>query len=115
MRLDSKNESHFLMFFETKKSTFFGRLLTTINGIWMWASVMFLIDIIVIYLIVNLINYVREIKYIVNKFYVERVIYDLEYNGLVSVKKQDDMYKNKFNYIEGISEKNYLINKYGVN
>ncbi|MBR3113444.1 MAG: metallophosphoesterase [Methanobrevibacter sp.] len=39
------------MFFETKKSTFFGRLLTTINGIWMWASVMFLIDIIVIYLI----------------------------------------------------------------
>lgn len=39
------------MFFETKKSTFFGRLLTTISGIWMWASVMFLIDIIVIYLI----------------------------------------------------------------
>ena len=39
------------MLFETKKSTFFGRLLTTINGIWMWASVMFLIDIVVIYLI----------------------------------------------------------------
>ncbi|WP_405269907.1 metallophosphoesterase [Methanobrevibacter sp.] len=37
------------MFFETKKSTSLGRLLTTINGVWMWASVMFLIDIIIIY------------------------------------------------------------------
>ncbi len=39
------------MFFEARKSTVVGRLLTTINGVWMWASVMFLIDIIVIYLL----------------------------------------------------------------
>ena len=39
------------MFFEAKKSTAFGRLLSTINGVWMWASVMFLIDIVVIYLL----------------------------------------------------------------
>ena len=37
--------------FETKKSTIPGRFLSTINGIWMWASVMFLIDILVIYVV----------------------------------------------------------------
>ncbi|WP_406533903.1 metallophosphoesterase [Methanobrevibacter sp.] len=39
------------MFFESKKSTVFGRFLANVNGIWMWASVMFLIDLIVIHLI----------------------------------------------------------------
>ena len=38
------------MFFETKKSTPLGRFLTTVNGIWMWASVMFLIVILIIYI-----------------------------------------------------------------
>ena len=39
------------MFFEARKSTSFGRLLSTIDGVWMWASLMFLIDIVAIYLI----------------------------------------------------------------
>lgn len=39
------------MFFEARKSTAFGRFLSTVDGIWMWASVMFLIDIVAIYLI----------------------------------------------------------------
>ena len=39
------------MFFEAKKSTAIGRFFSTIDGIWMWASLMFLIDIAVIYLI----------------------------------------------------------------
>ena len=39
------------MFFEARKSTVFGRLLSTIDGVWMWASVMFLIDIVVIYIV----------------------------------------------------------------
>lgn len=38
------------MFFEAKKSTALGRLLSTIDGVWMWASVMFLIDIVAIYI-----------------------------------------------------------------
>lgn len=42
---------HFIpMLFEEKKSRAFTRFLETVDGIWMWASVMFLIDIIVIYL-----------------------------------------------------------------
>ena len=39
------------MFFEAKKSTSLGRFLSTVNGVWMWASVMFFIDIVIIYVI----------------------------------------------------------------
>lgn len=70
---------------------------------------------IIIFLIVNLVNYLREIKYIINKFYVERIIYDLKYKGLISVNNKEMMYKNRLNYICGINEKKYLINEYGVN
>lgn len=37
------------MFLEAKKSTFIGRFLTTVDGVWMWASLLFLIDILIIY------------------------------------------------------------------
>ena len=37
--------------FEIRKSNVITRFLTTLDGVWMWASVMFLIDIVIIYLI----------------------------------------------------------------
>lgn len=70
--------------------------------------------VIVIFLIVSLVNNVREIKYIMNKFYVERIIYDLKYKGIVSVKSKDSMFKNRFNYIDGVNEKSYLVGSYGI-
>lgn len=39
------------MLFETNKSRRITRFLTTVDGVWMWMAVMFLIDIIVIYLL----------------------------------------------------------------
>lgn len=39
------------MFFEAKKSRMVTRFLSAIDGIWMWASLLFLIDILIIYLI----------------------------------------------------------------
>ena len=39
------------MFFEAKKSTVFGRFFTTVDGIGMWVSVMFLIEIVFIYIV----------------------------------------------------------------
>lgn len=39
------------MLFEIRKSNVITRFLTTLDGVWMWASVMFLIDIVIIYLI----------------------------------------------------------------
>ena len=52
------------MFFETKKSTGLGRLLSTVDGVWMWASLMFFIDILVIYLIRMFITIPKPFIYI---------------------------------------------------
>lgn len=60
--------------------------------------------VIVIFLLCNLINYIKSTKYIINKFYLERMIYDIKYDGLISVDSKDNMYKNKYNYINGVGE-----------
>ena len=64
--------------------------------------------IIVIFLLSNLVNYIKSIKYIVNKFYLERMLYDIKYDGLISVSSKDNMFKNKYNYINGIGEEYIL-------
>ena len=69
---------------------------------------------IVVFLLINLINYIKDIKFIINKFYIERIIYDLKYDGLVSINNIDNMFKNKLNYINGVSERRYLVSKYGI-
>ena len=65
--------------------------------------------VIVIFLLCNLINYIKNIKYIINKFYLERMIYDIKYDGLISVDSKDNMYKNKYNYVNGVGEE-FIIN-----
>ena len=50
----------------------------------------------------------KNYKYILNKFYLERIIYDIEHNGIISVKNKENIYKNKYNYINGIKEEYYL-------
>ena len=50
------------MFFEAKKSRKITRFLTTIDGVWMWASVMFLIEIVVIYITGNFIHLSSQIN-----------------------------------------------------
>lgn len=47
---------------EAKKSTVFGRFIATLNGLWMWASVMFLIDITIIYVLSVFIHIPTEIN-----------------------------------------------------
>ena len=58
------------MFFEEKKSTVIGRFLQTLDGIWMWASVMFFIDIYCLLGIVPILgvyNYYNAHKLVVNE------------------------------------------------
>ena len=44
--------NHFMpMLFETRKSRKITRFLTTLDGIWMWVSLMFFMDILIIYFI----------------------------------------------------------------
>ena len=70
--------------------------------------------VIVIFLLVSLINYIKEFRYLLNKFYVERILYNLEYNGLVSVNSLECIYKNKFNYINGVNEREVLRERFNV-
>lgn len=64
--------------------------------------------IIILFLLISFLNYIKELKYLFNKFYIERVLYDLKYNGIVSINSISDIYKNKYNYIGYIDEKKYL-------
>ena len=52
------------MFFEAKKSTAPGRVLTTIDGVWMWMSLMFFIGVAAIYLIEIFVPLPFEVKLI---------------------------------------------------
>lgn len=57
--------NHFVpMIFESGKSRRITRFLTTVDGVWMWASVLFLIDILIIYLIGSFVNLSTEINLI---------------------------------------------------
>ena len=70
--------------------------------------------IIVLFLLLSIFNYLKEFRYILNKFYIERILYDLDYNGFVSIRNINCMYKNKYNYINGINEKKVLKNKFNM-
>ena len=50
------------LFLEAKKSTVFTRFMATVDGIWMWASVMFLIGIIIIYVLSLFIRLSAEVN-----------------------------------------------------
>ena len=52
------------MLFEASKSRKITRFLSTLDGVWMWASVLFLIDIVIIYLIGQFMILTWEIKVI---------------------------------------------------
>jgi hypothetical protein len=49
------------MLFESRKSRCLFRFLTTFDGVWMWMSLMFLIDILIIYLVGNFISLPQEV------------------------------------------------------
>jgi hypothetical protein len=50
------------MFFEARKSRKITRILTTVDGVWMWASLMLLIDVVAIYIIASFIKLSVELN-----------------------------------------------------
>ena len=57
--------NHFVpMFFELKKSRALTRFLMAVDGLWMWASVMFFIDIVIIYIVGRFITLPIEVIFI---------------------------------------------------
>lgn len=64
----------------------------------------------------NIIKYHRQIKYIYNKFLLERYIYKITYNKTKKISKITNMYKDKYHIIKEnntyITEKKALSNKF---
>lgn len=69
--------------------------------------------IIIIFLLFSLIKYFKDLKYLIHKFYIERIIYNIKFDGLRSVYDYNKMYKNDYNYIGIVGEKEYLFNRFG--
>lgn len=65
------------------------------------------IYIFLILLILN-INYFNIYNYYYNKFLLERYLYKYQYKSFVSVNRINDIYKNKYNYIDGVREEDYF-------
>ncbi|MGN1372328.1 MAG: M50 family metallopeptidase [Candidatus Coprovivens sp.] len=70
--------------------------------------------IIYFYLVVNLINCIKKFKYVKNKFYLERILYDNYYNGIISNSYDiRNMRIDKYYYYKDgnryINEKDYLL------
>lgn len=64
----------------------------------------------------NLIKYYKNIKYIFNKFLLERYLYKITFNRIKKINKIDNMYKEKYHIIKQnnsyLTEKQVLINRF---
>lgn len=79
-------------------------------------SIAFKINIILVlsFLIYKVIYFVNNKKYLENKFFLERYLYDLSYKKVVYFKKNclSNMYQERFHFFNYINEKNILKTKY---
>lgn len=62
-----------------------------------------------VFLIITFVEEVKMEKYILNRFYLERINYDFNFKEK-NVSNYKKMFKNKINYIKGIHEKVFLTN-----
>lgn len=66
------------------------------------------------FLIFMLIKEMQNTKYILNRFYLERILYDFKFRR-IDIKHYKNMYKNRINYINGIHEKKVLYKLFSKN
>jgi len=64
---------------------------------------------ILLVIIDNIIKYYKEINYIFNKFLLERYLYNINYKNKKTIKKIDNMYKEKYHIIK--EKDNYITEK----
>jgi len=68
--------------------------------------------VIYVFLFINLVVVLKNYKYIMNNFYLERIMYDHYYNKIIYLDKFKHFRVDKYYYVGGKCEKNYLINRY---
>lgn len=71
--------------------------------------------VIYIFLIIKIYEAIKNYKYIINRFYLERILYDNYYDGIVINSSIDKMKINKFYFFKDgkklINEKKYILKK----
>lgn len=67
---------------------------------------------IIFFLLFKVISYIKEYKFIWNKFLVERALGQNRYKKIKNISSIKGIYKNKFNFINGISERKVLLKKF---
>jgi stage IV sporulation protein FB len=71
--------------------------------------------VIVVFLVVKMFELVRNFKYLINSFYLERVLYDNYYNGILYDGCLENMRIDKYYYFKNngsyLGEKKYLLDK----
>lgn len=66
---------------------------------------------IVFFLLFKIISYIREYRYIWNKFFLERSFKDLEYKKIKNISNVKNIYKNRLNFINGLCERKFYFKK----
>ena len=70
--------------------------------------------VIVVFLIAETLELLKNFKYLVNAFYLERLLYDNYYNGIVYDASLESMRIDKYYYFKNdgiyLGEKKYLLN-----
>ena len=67
------------------------------------------------FLLYKIIYFIKNKKYLENKFFLERYLYDIPYRKIVYLKDNniDKMYQERFHFFDFINEKKFLESKYG--
>lgn len=66
---------------------------------------------IVFFLLFKIIDYIKEYKYILNKFFLERSFKNLEYKKIKNISNIRNIYKNRLNFINGVCERKFYFKK----
>lgn len=94
-----------------KKSLFLSNLISLFSLIVLfYINYLFRLDNypIIIFIFCKLLLYIKEYNFVFNKFLVERKVFDLKYRRVKNIKNVSNIYKNKYNFINGVSEKKIL-------
>jgi len=69
---------------------------------------------IIVFLLYRLISYIKSIKYIENKFYLERYLYNISYRNIKYLNSNDisNMYQDTYHFFNNKSEYSVLKKKF---